>query len=235
MNSKDLPNTPRDITSKAKEFRYLILLLVFLGFLDLTLYQFENAGVLSLSFSYVKENLSVGKTLVFMSLLSMYLAFFIPLLKYTLIWSTVFIPSWAHSLIDRREVNRSYKDYVYSWDLRQDAIKENNGIKYAFHKERENSLEKENEVEFYSLSLLTLIIAGIFISPNTPESVTYWFNLYLLDFSEVSQNKTVTTFFWMLVLVSFYLGICRGILSSRFDRERIYFPNYKKEDKPAEQ
>ena len=111
-------------------------------------------------------------------------------------------------------------------DLEFDAVKEDNEVKYMFLQKIKTSKDKDEQIEFYCLCLLVVLVFGFFSEPNINSSLIYWVNKLMFEGVDVLSSKAIMLILWMLLFFCAYLGVYQGCLKSAIEKRKIYFPNY---------
>ena len=229
LSIKDLIKNPNGIIEKAREFRYLVLLCVFLVFTDISLVLFKGIGISELTVSVIETEISIGQGLLFLGSLSLFLAFFMPILKHCITFSAFSLPAVVLDFFGLLK-SESYPkdDYANIYDMERDAISENNEIKYIFTRQVQKSRSEEKQIEFYCLCLLVVTTCGFIVSPDQSSSLTFWICHLMLGDHDPFLFRSIQLFLWALFASCFYIGVYQGCLQSKWGEYKIYLPKYYK-------
>jgi hypothetical protein len=139
---------------KAKEFRYFALLSTFIFFLDFCLVVFHKSHISILSYASMANDYNIGQIILFFALFTFFMSFVVPLVKYLLIFSSALLPYTVISFFSNESRERiDPNDYFYLSQLERYAIKNNNAIAYEYYKSLTSEKEKENQLNYFCLSL----------------------------------------------------------------------------------
>ncbi|MBE8596769.1 hypothetical protein [Xenorhabdus sp. BG5] len=213
---------------KATDIRYFLLFASFLIVTDTVLCKTINTPLLQFTYSDVTNKLHLGAVLVYMSFFLFYTSVLIPFIAYVIGLILIYLPSWVTNIFpdineDKRKNPNRYSDQISIDILRNEAVAENNSVKFNLYIKREN--ENNDEYQLYKLSftfLFTLILS-FFINFNNQSSILNTLFNYAFNLGDFMSGiiLIITTIF---IIYCIGLGI-GGYCLKRYTDSYIYIGN----------
>ncbi|MDE9495520.1 hypothetical protein KKJ09_18495 [Xenorhabdus bovienii] len=209
---------------KATDTRYFLLFTSFLILTDTVLCKTINTPLLQFMYSDVANKLQLGATLIYMSFFLFYISVFVPLTAYTLGLLLNLLPPKYPSIFHNVNEGKYKKDgYISIYELKNEAISENNSVKLNICIKQEN--KNNDELRLYQLSFTFLFtsILSFFITFNNQGSIL---NM-AFDFFNYSDDFIQPIILLIMIILIIYciaLGI-GGYCLNRYTNRYVYISN----------
>ncbi|CDH22654.1 hypothetical protein [Xenorhabdus bovienii] len=209
---------------KATDTRYFLLFASFLILTDTVLCKTINTPLLQFTYSDVANKLQLGATLIYMSFFLFYISVFVPLTAYTLGLLLNLLPPKCLSIFHNVNEGKYKKDgYISIYELKNEAISENNSVKLNICIKQEN--KNNDELRLYQLSFTFLFtsILSFFITFNNQGSILNMaFNFF--NYSDDFIQPIILLIMIILIIYCIALGI-GGYCLNRYTSRYIYLIN----------
>lgn len=215
---------------KIDSFKYFAFLSAFTLMLDIFLVYQQGISVLDLNLGFISENISIGNTLVFVCIFSLFNTFFVSSVRILISTAYFSLPLSVWRFFNPSEQHKvSTDDKIFLWDLRSFALKNDNSVALQMAKEKTIEVNSEKQLERYSLSFLLLsAISWFFESENT--STLVQIILSVPEGNSFFSERTMIIFFAYFLYISvFYLGVIRGcgFISSELGDQEVYIVKHE--------
>lgn len=215
-----------DQLERAREFRYFALLATFVFFLDFSLVIFHESHISALSYKSISSDYKLGQVLLFFTLFTFFMSFFVPLVQFFLRIISMLIPYKVLLFFHHDQwKDIESKDFFYLYQLERYAINHSNEIAYKYYKYLESGKDKENQLYFLCLALTISVFFNCYAYFINDKALFAWFIPFLSDDLASFSSSIVALVLWALVLFSLYLGVIRAGGFSLSVSDRIYFPD----------
>ncbi|MDE9445746.1 hypothetical protein KKJ04_09060 [Xenorhabdus bovienii] len=209
---------------KATNTRYFLLFANFLIVTDTVLCKTINTPLLQFTYSDVTNKLQLGATLIYMSFFLFYISIFTPLVASIVGLLLINLPSKVLSVFHNVNEGKYKEDgYISIYELKKEAIIENNSVKFNVCLKEEN--KNNDELRLYQLSfsfLLTLASSFIITFNDRGSILSIAFDL----FKNPNGIIQPVISFIMIISIAFcaYLGI-GGYCLNRHTNMYVYISN----------
>ncbi|MDR0218336.1 MAG: hypothetical protein LBI71_05545 [Enterobacteriaceae bacterium] len=209
---------------KATDTRYFLLFASFLIVTDTVLCKTINTPLLQFTYSDVTNKLHLGAVLAYMSFFLFYTSVLIPFIAYILGLILIHLPSWVTSIFpDVNEDKHRYPNYILIDRLRDEAVEENNSVKFNLYIKRENKNNDEAHLYKLSFTFLFTLILSFLINFNNHESMLNTIFNYIFSLGDFMRGI-------IFIIISVFSIYCMGLgiggyCLKRYTENYIYIGN----------
>ncbi len=202
------------VIDKVTNLKYFVLLSTLVFFLDSCLVYSEGVPIDELAWSYIHTNLTLGKTLLFLCVFSLLMAFVVPSLKSGISCIATLLPTieffQAYSPEERQRRDGHSGDWISTREMQIFAVRNNNGAAQDLVNRKQQEIKDKYELERLCFGFIVVSIINLFVGFGEVNSLiidlfTFSSNVELLSFDMVKA------FLLMFVYVfAIYIGIIKG-------------------------
>ncbi|CDM87706.1 hypothetical protein [Xenorhabdus bovienii] len=209
---------------KSTDTRYFLLFANFLIITDTVLCKTINTPLLQFTYSDVTNKLQLGATLIYMSFFLFYISVVTPLSSYIVGFLLTYFSSEKFSIFyDVNKDKHKNLDYIPLYELKDEAITENNSVKFNLYLKEENKNNDELQLYKLSFSFLLTSVLSFFITYNYHESIlSIAFNF--VKSSDGFLQPFISLIMIALIIHCFFLGV-GGYCLNRYTCRYVYISN----------
>jgi hypothetical protein len=196
---------------KARDFRYFFLFGSFVLFLDFLSILKLDISLFQMEYKYFSTGIKFGEVLIFFTLYTFFLSFFVPTIRRLLTIVFLSLPYQVLSVFRNEQFNRvKVKDRYYDFQLKNYAIKNNNAVAYQHYQNLLATDLEDEQLYHYSLAFLIAVLMNTYaytINESALISLTTTF------FNENEGNLLHTLcslVFFFFCWINFYISIIQG-------------------------
>lgn len=233
------------IIERLAEYKYFVILSLFVAYTDLFLVHATSKGLMDFGFKFSKLSENSFFAILYLFLLSVYLAAFVPTLIELVRWVIWnFFPGLGNLLSKSDIKNETFmKNSIYYRrysELVQSALQEKDQIKLELVRDLKSVLSKqtnhEYQVSYYCFAALVLFLIGFFTIGEDQQSLIYWSFKNLFNYSDDLSGLGTVIFIvsWIFLGVMAVIAFKYQIIKDRFEEIYIYFPYESENEKEVE-